>query len=115
MPHSVAPVPVLIGALVGFSVAGFFVSAEYFGYLYFILGLAVGFAGVVWLNLGGGMSASLTGTLSATALTGLGLGPGGVAFRSRGAGWPPTSFTSATATTCMSLRTSGRSPKPRST
>lgn len=32
----------LIGALIGFSVAGFFVSAEYFAYLYFMLGLSVG-------------------------------------------------------------------------
>jgi O-antigen ligase len=40
----------LIGALVGFSVAGFFVSAEYFAYLYFILGLAVGLQKVVRLR-----------------------------------------------------------------
>ena len=31
------------------------------------------------------------------------------------ADWPPTSFTSATAITYMSPRTSGRSPKPPST
>jgi O-antigen ligase len=40
----------LIGALVGFSVSGFFVSAEYFAYLYFILGLAVGLQKVVRLR-----------------------------------------------------------------
>jgi O-antigen ligase len=40
----------LIGALVGFSVAGFFVSAEYFAYLYFILGLAVGLTKIVRLR-----------------------------------------------------------------
>ncbi|MDQ2766215.1 MAG: O-antigen ligase family protein [Gemmatimonadota bacterium] len=40
----------LIGALFGFSVAGFFVSAEYFAYLYFILGLAVGLMKLVRLR-----------------------------------------------------------------
>ncbi|HEV7703052.1 MAG TPA: O-antigen ligase family protein [Gemmatimonadaceae bacterium] len=40
----------LIGALVGFSVAGFFVSAEYFAYLYFILGLSVGLTKIVRLR-----------------------------------------------------------------
>jgi O-antigen ligase len=42
----------LIGAIVGFSVAGFFVSAEYFAYLYFILGLAVGLMKLVRLRAG---------------------------------------------------------------
>jgi O-antigen ligase len=37
----------LIGALIGFCVAGFFVSAEYFAYLYFMLGLAVGLGKLV--------------------------------------------------------------------
>lgn len=32
----------LIGSLVGFAVSGFFVSAEYFSYLYFLLGLVIG-------------------------------------------------------------------------
>jgi O-antigen ligase len=32
----------LIGSLVGFAVCGFFVSAEYFSYLYFVLGLVIG-------------------------------------------------------------------------
>jgi O-antigen ligase len=40
----------LIGALFGFAVAGFFVSAEYFAYLYFILGLAVGLIKLVRLR-----------------------------------------------------------------
>jgi O-antigen ligase len=40
----------LIGALFGFAVAGFFVSAEYFAYLYFILGLAVGLTKLVRLR-----------------------------------------------------------------
>jgi O-antigen ligase len=40
----------LVGALFGFSVAGFFVSAEYFAYLYFILGLAVGLMKLVRLR-----------------------------------------------------------------
>ena len=34
----------LIASLVGFIVAGFFVSAEYFSYLYVLLGLSMGFA-----------------------------------------------------------------------
>jgi O-antigen ligase len=42
----------LIGAIVGFSVAGFFVSAEYFAYLYFILGLAVGLMKLMRLRAG---------------------------------------------------------------
>ena len=42
----------LIGAIVGFAVAGFFVSAEYFAYLYFILGLAVGLMKLVRLRAG---------------------------------------------------------------
>jgi O-antigen ligase len=42
----------LIGAIVGFSVAGFFVSAEYFAYLYFILGLSVGLMKLVRLRAG---------------------------------------------------------------
>jgi O-antigen ligase len=42
----------LIGAIVGFSVAGFFVSAEYFAYLYFILGLSVGLMKVIRLRAG---------------------------------------------------------------
>jgi O-antigen ligase len=40
----------LIGALFGFAVAGFFVSAEYFAYLYFILGLGVGLMKLVRLR-----------------------------------------------------------------
>ncbi len=42
----------LIGALVGFAVAGFFVSAEYFAYLYFLLGLSVGLTKLVRLRAG---------------------------------------------------------------
>ncbi|MEP7064403.1 MAG: O-antigen ligase family protein [Gemmatimonadota bacterium] len=42
----------LIGAIVGFSVAGFFVSAEYFGYLYFILGLGIGLMKLIQLRAG---------------------------------------------------------------
>ena len=42
----------LIGAIVGFAVAGFFVSAEYFAYLYFILGLAVGLQKLIRLRAG---------------------------------------------------------------
>lgn len=37
----------LIGALIGFAVAGFFVSAEYFAYLYFMLGLSIGLVKLV--------------------------------------------------------------------
>ena len=37
----------LIGALIGFTFAGFFVSAEYFAYLYFMLGLSVGLVKLV--------------------------------------------------------------------
>jgi O-antigen ligase len=40
----------LIGALVGFAVAGFFVSAEYFAYLYFLLGLSVGLTKLIRLR-----------------------------------------------------------------
>jgi O-antigen ligase len=40
----------LIGALFGFAVAGFFVSAEYFAYLYFLLGLSVGLMKIVRLR-----------------------------------------------------------------
>ena len=42
----------LIGAILGFAVAGFFVSAEYFAYLYFILGLAVGLMKLVRMRAG---------------------------------------------------------------
>jgi O-antigen ligase len=42
----------LIGALFGFAVAGFFVSAEYFAYLYFLLGLSVGLMKVIRLRAG---------------------------------------------------------------
>lgn len=42
----------LIGAIVGFAVAGFFVSAEYFAYLYFILGLSVGLMKLIRLRAG---------------------------------------------------------------
>jgi len=42
----------LTGAIVGFTVAGFFVSAEYFAYLYFILGLAVGLMKLIRLRAG---------------------------------------------------------------
>jgi O-antigen ligase len=37
----------LIGAFVGFAVAGFFVSAEYFAYFYFMLGLSVAMLKVI--------------------------------------------------------------------
>jgi len=37
----------LIGALIAFVVAGIFVSAEYFSYLYFLLGLAIGLIKIV--------------------------------------------------------------------
>lgn len=37
----------LIGALIGFTVAGVFVSAEYFAYLYFLLALSVGLVKLV--------------------------------------------------------------------
>ncbi|HEX6533139.1 MAG TPA: O-antigen ligase family protein [Gemmatimonadaceae bacterium] len=40
----------LTGSFIGFSVAGFFVSAEYFSYLYFLLGLAVGLDKVLRLQ-----------------------------------------------------------------
>jgi len=40
----------LIAALIGFSVAGIFVSAEYFAYLYFLLALAVGLTKVLRLR-----------------------------------------------------------------
>jgi O-antigen ligase len=42
----------LIGSLWGFAVSGFFVSAEYFAYLYFLLGLAVGLMKVIRLRAG---------------------------------------------------------------
>ena len=37
----------LIGALIAFAVAGIFVSAEYFSYFYFLLGLAIGLIKIV--------------------------------------------------------------------
>jgi O-antigen ligase len=40
----------LIGSLIGFAVAGFFVSAEYFAYLYFLLGLSIGLLKLVRLR-----------------------------------------------------------------
>jgi hypothetical protein len=40
----------LVGALVGFAVAGIFVSAEYFSYLYFLLGLVIGFDKILRLR-----------------------------------------------------------------
>jgi O-antigen ligase len=48
--REIALAQMLIGALFGFAVAGFFVSAEYFGYLYFLLGLSVGLTKVVRLR-----------------------------------------------------------------
>ena len=42
----------LIGSLIGFAVAGLFVSAEYFAYLYFLLALSVGLVKVVRLRAG---------------------------------------------------------------
>jgi O-antigen ligase len=45
--REIALAQMLIGALVGFAVAGFFVSAEYFAYFYFMLGLSVGLIKVV--------------------------------------------------------------------
>ncbi|MEO6209608.1 MAG: O-antigen ligase family protein [Gemmatimonadaceae bacterium] len=41
-PREISLAQMLIAALVGFSVAGIFVSAEYFAYLYFLLAMAVG-------------------------------------------------------------------------
>jgi O-antigen ligase len=40
----------LIGSFVGFVIAGFFVSAEYFSYLYFLFGLAIGLIKLVRLR-----------------------------------------------------------------
>ncbi|MGH7633829.1 MAG: hypothetical protein ACRENC_08865, partial [Gemmatimonadaceae bacterium] len=40
----------LVGSLLGFMVSGFFVSAEYFSYLYFLIGLAVGLDKVLRLQ-----------------------------------------------------------------
>jgi O-antigen ligase len=41
----------LIAALIGFAIAGIFVSAEYFAYLYFLLALAVGLMKIVRLRV----------------------------------------------------------------
>lgn len=40
----------LIGSLVGFGVSGIFVSAEYFSYLYFLLGVVLGFTKILRLR-----------------------------------------------------------------
>lgn len=48
--REIALAQMLIGALIGFAVAGFFVSAEYFAYLYFMLGLSVGLVKLVRLR-----------------------------------------------------------------
>src|SRR6185312_11907251 len=40
----------LVGSMFGFIVSGFFVSAEYFSYLYFLIGLAVGLDKVLRLQ-----------------------------------------------------------------
>lgn len=40
----------LVGSLLGFAVAGIFVSAEYYSYLYFLLGLVIGFDKVLRLR-----------------------------------------------------------------
>lgn len=47
----------LLGALFGFAVAGFFVSAEYFSYLYFLFGLSLGLDKVLRLRRDGMMAA----------------------------------------------------------
>ncbi|HEU4642461.1 MAG TPA: O-antigen ligase family protein [Gemmatimonadaceae bacterium] len=48
----------LTGSFVGYSVAGFFVSAEYFSYLFFLLGLAVGLDKVLRLQRAAVLGAS---------------------------------------------------------
>lgn len=40
--REMAMAQMLVGSFVGFSVAGFFVSAEYFSYFYFLLGMVIG-------------------------------------------------------------------------
>ncbi len=47
----------LIGSFVGFMIAGVFVSAEYFSYLYFLLGLAIGLDKVLKLRRDAGWAA----------------------------------------------------------
>lgn len=51
----------LTGSFIGYSVAGFFVSAEYFSYLFFLLGLAVGLDKVLRLQ-----RAAVLGAMPAT-------------------------------------------------
>ncbi|MBX6330721.1 MAG: O-antigen ligase family protein [Gemmatimonadaceae bacterium] len=48
--REVALAQLLIGSFVGYVVAGFFVSAEYFSYLYFLFGLAAGLLKLVRLR-----------------------------------------------------------------
>lgn len=40
----------LIGSMIGFAISGIFVSAEYFSYLYFLLGMVIGFDKVLRLR-----------------------------------------------------------------
>jgi O-antigen ligase len=49
-PREMALAQLLIGALFGFVVAGFFVSAEYFAYLYFLFGLTIGLQKIIRLR-----------------------------------------------------------------
>lgn len=49
-PRELAIAQMLVGSLVGFAVAGIFVSAEYFSYLYFLLGLVIGFDKILRLR-----------------------------------------------------------------
>jgi O-antigen ligase len=49
-PRETALAQLLIGSLIGFMAAGFFVSAEYFAYLYFLLGLTIGLLKLVRLR-----------------------------------------------------------------
>lgn len=49
-PREMALAQLLIGAYVGFIAAGFFVSAEYFSYLYFLFGLTLGLEKLIRLR-----------------------------------------------------------------
>jgi O-antigen ligase len=49
-PREMALAQLLTGAFVGFVAAGFFVSAEYFSYLYFLLGLTIGLEKLIRLR-----------------------------------------------------------------
>jgi O-antigen ligase len=57
----------ITGSLVGFVIAGFFVSAEYFSYLYFLFGLSLGLQKLVQLRLGAVQAAPPDTRLSMTA------------------------------------------------